>query len=1119
MKIKCINNLSFLFKKGIWHGLMKTLLLLFCTTVFSFTPNAILSQNTKIKIDSDKLISVDEVFDLIKKQTDYVFVYQDELFKNMPKVSLKKGSIKVSYLLEKILTPNQFQLKITNNNQIVVNKVIQKMTSAVQQEISITGVITDEKGLPLPGVNVIVKGEMKAAISDLDGKYRISVSPSSILVFSMVGYKDTQIKVTDQKQINITMLESISELDQVVVTALGIKKESKALSYNVQKINAEEVTRVNDGSFINSLAGKVAGVTINGSSAGVGSSSRVVMRGVKSISGNNNALYVIDGIPMQNSTSGQANDIFSGAGQTGDAMSNINPDDIESISILSGPAAAALYGSAAANGAIMITTKKGKEGKLEIQMNSNTSFSNPLILPEFQNTYGLSEVGSYKSWGEKLVTPSNYKPSSFFQTGVNTTNSLSLSVGTEKNQTYVSLGSVNSKGIVSNNDYNRYNLSVRNTTSVLKDKMSIDIGYIASIIDEQNMISQGQYFNPLLAVYLFPAGDDFTKVKSFERYDPSRNLRTQYWPSGDNGLSMQNPYWITQRDLFQNTKNKYLTTLGLKYKIADGIDVSVRGRLDRGFDKYEKKFAASTNTLFASENGYYSLNSIDTRDIYTEGLVNIDKDLAKDFNMTANIGASLNDFTYNQDLYGGKLQGVANLYTYSNIIKATADVAQSGYHTQKQSVFGNFQWAYKKAVYLSATARNDWPSTLSGASNKSFFYPSVGISGILTEILNIKSDLLSYLKVRGSYSEVGNEPKPFLTNPTYSLSGGYPVTQTRLPNPNLQPELTKSWEAGINSTFFKGKLKLDATAYTSSTYNQFFEPTLSSASGYTSVIVNAGRIDNKGLELNVNYSNKLGGVNWSSYVTYSLNKNKIVELLPSWTNPVTGEIISLSEISEAGTGSYKMILKEGGSVGDIYVNTLRTDEHGAIYVDPGSKTVVAEPNKFVYAGNSNPKYNIGFGNDFKYKGISLNVLFTARVGGVVVSNTQAIMDNFGISKASADARDAGGVAVNGKLIPAKEYYEVVGSGASGGVASMYTYSATNVRLSQLSLGYDLPIKKWENYVKKINVSLIGQNLFLLYNSAPFDPELTANTGTYYQGIDYFMMPSLRRLGISVKVNF
>ncbi|MGC4103889.1 SusC/RagA family TonB-linked outer membrane protein [Ferruginibacter sp.] len=1094
---------------------------------------ALLNANAKTAAQtvtfSGRNVTLTKVFDAVEKQTGFTFFANKSLLKDIKPVSLSVKDMPLATFLDLAFQGQPISYEITNRSIFIKEKAATanppaggNQQPAVKQDLrkEVTGRVTGADGAPLQGVSIVVKGTKTGTSTDASGKFTINVEPGQVLVFSYIGFATVEQPVGSRTTVDVVLQKAIAEAETIVVTALGISKKSKSLTYNVQELKTEDITKVNDGSFVNSLNGKIAGATINASSAGAGSSSRVVMRGLKSINGNNNALYVIDGIPMPNTIRGQAADIFSGAGQTGDFVSNLNPDDIETVSILSGPSAAALYGSAAANGVILITTKKGQKDKTSVSISNGTTYSNPLLLPKFQNTYGQTEVGSYYSWGDKLVTPSDYKPADFFETGVNSTTGLTLSTGNDKNQTYVSVGNVTSYGIIPNNDYNRSNFTARNTAVLAGGKLNLDLAFMAGLVKEKNMISQGQYFNPLIAIYLFPAGDNFDRVKAYERYDPSRNLMTQFWPYGDNGLLMQNPYWVTQRDLFENKKERYMTTMSLKYNLASWINLSGRVKLDKDDEKDEKKFAASTNTLFASNNGYYSLNSLDTRQIYADALANINKKINRDFNLTANLGGSIEDIVYNQYMYGGKLQGVANLYTYSNVNKSTSEMSQTGYHKQKQSAFASAQLAFRNMVYLDATARNDWASTLAqSGGDKSFFYPSAGLSAVLSDLLHIKSNKLSYLKVRASYSEVGNEPDVFLTIPTYSLTGGYPVTQTRLPNPDLKAELTKSWEAGLNAAFFNGALKLDATVYSSRTYNQFFTPTLSSASGYTSVIVNAGRVDNKGIEASLRYTRKFGNFNWSTFANYSLNVNKIVELLPGWTNPITGEVISLHELDMSGTGSYKMMLKEGGSMGDIYVNTLRVDEHGAIYVDPGSKTVVAEPNKFVYAGNNNPKYNLGWGNDLKWKGIGLSFLFTARVGGIVVSNTQAIMDAFGISQASADARDNGGALVNGKRVPAKEYYQVVGAGASGGIASMYCYSATNVRLGEVSLGYDIPVKRWVKFVKSANVSLVGRNLFFLYNTAPFDPELTSNTQTYYQGIDYFMMPSLRSIGFSVKVNF
>lgn len=987
------------------------------------------------------------------------------------------------------------------------------------QKIEISGTVTDQQGAPVIGVTVLVEGAGDIPIgttTDVNGVYTIAIPEgATALKFSYIGMNDVVEQINSRTVIDVQMTDSTTVLNEVVVTALGIKKEQKSLSYNVQSVMPEGFDP--SGSFVNSLSGKVAGVTINSSSVGVGGSSRVVMRGTKSLTGNNNALYVIDGIPMPNLTSEQPSGVYEGAGQTGDGLASINPDDIESISVLSGPSAAALYGSSAANGVVMITTKKGTQDKLSVSYSNNTTFSRAYIMPSFQNTYGPTEEGSYQSWGEKLATPSSYDPRNFFRTGYNETNSVSLSTGNSRNQTYFSAASTNAGGIIHGNDYDRYNFTVRNTANFLDEKMTLDLNFMYSDIKEQNMIAQGQYMNPIVPVYLFPAGDDFSRLEVYERYDASRNMKVQYWPY-ESDLTMQNPYWITERDKFINHKDRFMTSAQLKYDIAKWINISGRVKLDKSVETHEKKFAASTLDLFASKYGYYSKNDITTRQIYAEALLNINKYFCDDkLSLTATLGTSLEDVNYAQDMYGGKLASVANLYTYGNVNQSTAESSQSGYHKQKQAIFLNAQLGYRSMVYLDVTGRNDWTSTLSGSDTRSFFYPTVGLSGIVTEILGMNSKVLPYWKVRVSYSEVGNEPEPFLTIPTYELASGTPVTQTRMPNTNLEPERTKSWEVGTNLYLFDSRLKIDATYYYSKTYNQFFEPALSSSSGYSSVILNSGRVDNEGVELSARYTDDYGPVRWSTYFTYSTNRNEIVELLTSWKNPNTGEIVSLDEMEVGGTGGVKNILKKGGSMGDIYVTSLRTDEHGAIYVHPTDQTVVADYTNYIYAGDTAPRHNMSWGNDLSWKGFNLNFLFTARLGGVVVSQTQAVMDYYGISQATADARDRGGALVNGKLIPAKEFYQTIGGGT--GVMSQYVYDATNVRLSELTFGYDFPVQKWCKWIKGLNVSFVGRNLWMLYKKAPFDPELTANTGTYNQGIDYFMQPSTRTLGFSVKVKF
>lgn len=995
------------------------------------------------------------------------------------------------------------------------------MVPALQsgRQQTVKGRVLDSNGEPVIGANVRVKDTKTATVTDVDGNFTLAVPAGSRLVVSYLGYKEQEVTVRGGEAV-ITLQESDQALDEVVVTALGIRKEAKSLSYNVQQLKGSDVMDVQDVNFVNNLAGKVAGVTINTSAAGAGGSTRVVMRGEKSINGTNNVLYVVDGIPMPSLSSTQPTGIFEGAGQTGDAASNINPDDIESISVLTGPSAAALYGAMASNGVILITTKKGEKGRLDVTYNGSFQFSHPFVMPDFQNTYGPTESGSYFSWGQKLATPSSYDPEDFFQTGTGFTNSVSLSTGSDRNQTYVSMAATDNDGIIHNNKYNRYNFTVRNTTNFLDNKLQLDLSYMLTYVKEQNMTAQGQYHNPLVPVYLFPAGDDFSKLGYFERYSSDRNFPTQYWPYSYD-MSMENPYWETERELFQNHKVRNMATMSLKWNIADWISLTGRVKYDKSVNRYEEKFYASTNTLYASEQGHYGLRHVEDRQLFAEAFVSINKYFADDqWNITSNIGTSFNQFDAEVDGWKGNLFNTPNFFDFSNVVTTdnTFKPEQSGQKYRMESVYGTAQLGYRSMGYLDVTAREDWSSKL----EKSYFYWSAGLSGIFTEIFpQIKTDRwLNYLKARVSYSEVGNDPlNPFLVRTQYAVNHatGYPET-TGVLYTDLDPERTKSWEAGIDFVLFHNKLRVNATLYSSRTYNQFFNPSISASTGYSSIWLNGGRVDNKGVELTARFNQPLGPIQWNTYLTWTLNRNKVKRLLHNAVNPIDGSTISQESLDMGGTSGYKMMLTEGGTMSDIYVTTLKTDEHGAIYIDPRSQTVEKEANNYVYAGHASPNYNLSWGNDFSWKGLHLGFLFTYRNGGVAVSETQAIMDYYGASQASADARDAGGVKVNGRPIPAMDFYQTVGS-PNGTVDSYYVYSATNLRLSELSFGYDVPVNRWVKWVKGVNVSFVAHNLWMLYNKAPFDPEMTSNTGTYFQGIDYFMQPSLRTMGFSVKVRF
>ena len=993
--------------------------------------------------------------------------------------------------------------------------------AALAQNRTITGTVTDDYGEPLIGASVVVEGDSSTgAITDLDGRYSITVPASAqALRFSYIGQKDAVEQIGGRSVINVTLASDNIALNATVVTAMGIRKEEKSLSYNVQQPKLETVSPV--GSFVNGLNGKVAGVSINQSSTGVGGTSRIVMRGSKSISNNNNALYVIDGIPMQSLRGSNPEGTYAGAGQTGDVLGTLNQDDIESISVLSGPSAAALYGAHAANGVIIITTKKGQKDRLDIDYSNSTIFSRAYVMPEFQNTYGPSSPGSYYSWGAKLDTPSSYNPRDFFQTGVNEINSFALSTGTERSQTYVSAAVANARGIIHNNNVGRYNLTFRNTTDLVKDVLTLDINATYGRVNEQNMIAQGEYGNPVVPVYLFPAGDDFSKVQVYERYDAGRNFKTQYWPY-DFIQSMQNPYWITEHQKWQNGKTRLMGSAQLSWKPFKWLTLSARGKYDRTDEKREQKFDASTNTLFTegSKHGLYSLNNQYTEQKFGEVLATFNKYFGDNvLNLTGVVGANIDDIRFESNFAGGPLATVNNMFNLNNVDLASshANYGSSGWRYQNQSVFANAQLGWRSKVYLDATYRVDWASTLWTAGG--ITYPTVGLSGILTELMPfMKSSFFPYWKVRASYSEVGNSPEAsaFPLDPRSSLVMGRIVTLDRRANKDLDPERTKSFELGTNIHFFDSKLQIDATWYRSDTYNQFYTARLSSTSTNSSMLLNGGRVNNQGVEVAVRFDDEKGKWNYGTYLTWSWNRNKIMDL--SFVDPLDGQVYGRDGISVGGFGGVHNVLYEGGSLGDVYVTTIATDEHGFYQLNADGMIVADYDEKdMIYAGTTDAKHRLSWGGHLGWNGLTANFLFTARLGGVVLSKTQAVMDYYGISQDTAVAREKGFLEFNGmKTNDIQGYYQVLGR--DNGVMSQYVYDATNVRLAEVSLGYDFPCKNW-GWVKGLNLSVVGNNLAMLFLKAPFDPEMTSSAGTYNQGIDYFMQPSTRSLGFAVKVHF
>ena len=857
----------------------------------------------------------------------------------------------------------------------------------------------------------------------------------------------------------------------------------------------DEVTTVKEANFINSLTGKVPGLIINPNAAGLGSASRIIMRGPNSLDGYDLVLLVIDGVPMHNASAG---DLFGGiyGGRTGtDGIADINPEDIESISVISGPSAAVLYGYDALNGAIIINTKKGNTG-LEIDFSNNTSFSSVIKSYDFQNTY-TNNVGQHKSWGEKLAEPSTYDPYDFFNTGINIINNLSVSYGSKHNITYASFASTNSTGIIPTSEYNRYNVTLRNTTKLFNDRLIIELGgqYISQ--NHKNLNADGYYFNPLQSIYLFPRGENFEDIKLFERYNSTNQLMEQYWPTNKFSIDaeMQNPYWVLNRMVNEAPKQRYIIHGNISYKITDWLDVRGTINVDNySMNATDKRYATTLSTLTnGSPNGYYSYSEQNDRALYSNLLVNFHKTW-KDWNVQASLAGSFRDIKNTKYQFGGPLKEMPNAFTADNLYETNAKGETTGWMTTTGSAYATVGVNWKNMIFLDLAGRNEWEKVAIADKFSSVFYPSVGLSFVASELFDIPQTI-SYLKVRGSISKVGKPSEILLSS---SGKHNYSIGKVR------------SQEIGMDLRLLRDRISLGITYYNSVASDQIFD--IPTAMGTRQI--QGPALSNSGIEGIVGYSDSYAGgkVRFSTNLTLSHNNNRIDYLLDEkWNTPY---------LNMGTLGTYyapKIRYSTGGTIGDLYTRyQLRTSPQGYIWQNEYNEVRIEELTKEIYLGSTLPDFHAGWNANLSYAGINLSIQINGRFGGIAISNTQALLDRYGVSQTTATARDNGGVDIGyGRQNDARQYYETT----SELTGSHYCYDATNIRLAELSLSYDLP-KKWFKNRVGITVGLTGKNLCMIYCKAPFDPEMTAAPrSNLYQGLDYFMTPGTRSLGFNVRVNF
>lgn len=994
------------------------------------------------------------------------------------------------------------------------------MTGAYAQTRTVSGLVKDkEMGEPLVGVSVTVKGTKNATMTDVDGNYTIQTGPKDVLVFKYVGMKDTEETVGDRNTINVLLAPNAESLGEVVVTAMGIKRQSETLTYSAQTVGGKDVNDIKSINMINSLQGKSAGLQITPNSTGAGGSSKILFRGNKSISGSNQPLIVIDGVPtMTNTTSSQVASDYGGERDGGDVMSTINPDDIASITLLKGAAASALYGAVAANGAIMITTKSGMAGKVSVNVSSNTTMETPMILPKFQTTYGGGSDGTM-SWGEKLASKSPNYAEEFFRTGFTTNNSVSLAGGNDNFKAYFSYGNVFSHGMTPENTYRSHNLSSKVDFKVL-DNVHVDFAAKYSNQYSKNQAAAGYLWNPLTGAYLVPRGTDWNNYKeNYEIYDPSRGCNVQNW-TNTKQQQFGNPYWMLNRQTPISERNRYEFGGSIKWDITADLNIQGRMRYERGEDHFtHNAYASSVGDLYPmgrmKDNRYFS------DQLYGDVLVNYNHTWG-DWALTATAGSSFTKTkTSHVDLLGEGNQyvspGNGNIY-YPNIFTpnnyygnmSTTD----GMNTEKRlnAVFATAQVGFKDAVFLDFSARNDWSSALAFTESCSFFYPSVGASVLINKLVDMGKQV-NLFKLRGSYSIVGNDVPIYMSNLRYSLgTSGSISAPDKAPFRTLKPEKTHSIEFGFDGTFFNNRLDLSLTYYKTNTKNQFFSVSAPYESGLRNRYVNAGDVQNQGFEASIGWHQQFNDdFSWSTNFNISYNDNKIKELVEGLENGLT----------VASWSGAKVVLNEGGSYGDLYVRQIKRDENGKPMKNEQGQPILMGDNidEMKYAGNMNAKVNFGWTNTFHYKDFSLSFLIDGKFGGRVLSGTEAALDGWGVSERTGDARNAGKVVVDGVEFEPEAWYTTVGASNfnSPYATEFYVYKGTNVRLREMSLGYTF--RNLFGNGKNLTAALIARNLFFFYKDAPCDPDVSMGTGNGVQGVDIFNLPSSRSLGLNLKLNF
>ena len=1010
-----------------------------------------------------------------------------------------------------------------------------------QQEV--LGNVSDKDGLPLPGATVVIKGTSSGTSTDFDGNFGIEVKSGETLVVSYVGYTTKEIIIGDYTSLSI-ILESDQLLDEVVITALGISREKKSLGYAVTEVSGENVNTVKDNNLASSLAGKVAGLQIS-QSGSLGSAARITIRGNNSLGGNNQALIVVDGMPINASIlgDGEGNQGTAGSNDSGGqpsyepsiaggGISDINPDDVESISVLKGPSAAALYGSRAGNGVILITTKKGSRSKrLGVTVKSDLYFDDAMLLPEFQNQYGQGSFGApYTdvdtdwgrfSWGGRLDgSPQQYyngtekaysaQPNNvedFFQTGVRSITSVSAEKGSENGSIRFSYTNNTSGSIIENSDLESHNFNLRAINN-LSDKLTVDTKATYFTQEVNNRASLIGAQGAMGYLYNMPRNVNINDLKNYQMANPATPEEFGVITYADNSLN-GNPYWMTQHDENRVRRNRFLGFFKVNYEFNDWLNAFVRigadvtNVRDVQIHKPGRHFNRD-GYMRVQENSFGELNS--------EFLVTAKHSFSDKLDMVANVGGNLSKRTYEGMINSGFDFKIPTRFFLANLDQLSPPVEFPQQIKKVNSLYGSVNLAYDDFLYLDVSARNDWSSTLS-AENRSYMYNSASLSAILNRFIDPDQEIFNLFKVRGSIAAVGNDTDPYQLYQSFAVpSAGYlGLTTLSSPNvklnPGLKPETVTSSEFGLELSMLKNRITFDLSVYNISTEDLIFDVPVPAATGFQFERSNIGKVTNKGVEI------ALGGtvidsddLSWNTSFFYSKNENKIEELIDGLDSFV---------YNTSTDGNLAISATVGGSIGDIYAREWTGE------VDADGLPILSEAN--VLVGNAQADWLGGWSNSISYKNFTLNFLIDGRFGGKVYSQTSADLDRSGVSQRSLQYRDTG-VTLNGINTGTGEANTVNISGqeywtAMSDASSNYVYDQDNIRLRELSLGYDVPGAN-KLGLERAYIQLVGRNLFFLSRAADdIDPETMLGTSLGIQGINHNALPTQRSIGMNVTLTF